>query len=50
MIGEIVTEFQLCLRFTETETAVYHKMYEINRSEMLSPVVQLYEIERKSTN
>lgn len=48
-IGDLVCEFQMALYFMDVENTLHHKMYELVRSKLLSPIYILYDWNQKAT-
>jgi len=41
-MGDLVCEFQLALKFNQAENEIHHKMYEVERSKVFTPVTMLF--------
>ena len=39
---DLVCEFQLALKFNQAENEIHHKMYEVERSKVFTPVTMLF--------
>ena len=39
---DLVCEFQLALNFNQAENEIHHKMYEVERSKVFTPVTMLF--------